>query len=265
MKRPNLVDLQRNIFKGVKENYRQNEDSNFANFLLRIRNGTYTKDDICIINSRLLKNFKNINMNNIINLVSHNKVAHVINEQELNKIKEKTYIYEAEYIKIGNESDMAKKLQEELKYQFTQKGINSLSLKCSTRVMLLKNIDVEKGLVNGALGTIDKINNNEIHVKFDNGINYIVTKVTWDLEVHDTKVSAIQIPLIPAYALTHHKVQSLSLDTAILDLKDCFCEHQIYVALSRLRNIENLYIKSFDETKIKINVKMKNFLDKLSE
>jgi ATP-dependent exoDNAse (exonuclease V) alpha subunit len=45
-----------------------------------------------------------------------------------------------------------------------------------------------------------------------------------------------------------------------MDLEDCFCEHQIYVALSRVRKLENIYIKSFDEQKIKVNETVKEYL-----
>ena len=82
----------------------------------------------------------------------------------------------------------------------------------------------------------------------------------WELEMDNCKVTANQLPLMLSYALTIHKTQSITLDAAILDLADCFCEHQVYVALSRLRNLDGVYLKSFNPKKIMINQKMANYL-----
>ena len=252
-KKGNIIEL--------TENFRQKGDTHFINLLLRIRNGTFTKDDISVINSRLVHKYPNIDTSKMIHLVSANKNAQSINEEQIYNIEKDTFNFKAFY----NTSDKNKTIEDillkELQSQFKQKGIDNLSLKQGARVMLIKNLDTEIGLVNGALGTIDSINKDFVIVKFDN--NYekqIISRVSWDLEMDDCIVSANQIPLMLAYSLTIHRCQSLSLDNAILDLAMCFCDHQIYVALSRLRSLDGLYIKSFNPSKIKINDKMKDFL-----
>jgi ATP-dependent DNA helicase PIF1 len=63
-----------------------------------------------------------------------------------------------------------------------------------------------------------------------------------------------------AYALTTHKLQGITLDSAILDLATAFCNGQVYVALSRVKSFNGLYLKSFNPSKIKVNEKMKEFL-----
>jgi len=54
-----------------------------------------------------------------------------------------------------------------------------------------------------------------------------------------------QIPLIIAYALTIHKSQSLTLETATLELGQCFAPHQAYVALSRLQSRKGMHLHSY--------------------
>jgi ATP-dependent exoDNAse (exonuclease V) alpha subunit len=50
-----------------------------------------------------------------------------------------------------------------------------------------------------------------------------------------------QIPLIPAYALTIHRSQGLTLDRVCVDLHQRIFEHgQFYVAVSRVRTAEGL-------------------------
>ena len=66
-----------------------------------------------------------------------------------------------------------------------------------------------------------------------------------------------------AYSITIHRSQSLSLDSAILDLADCFCDHQVYVALSRIRTLDGVYLKSFDPRKITVDQKLLEFVNNI--
>ena len=130
--------------------------------------------------------------------------------------------------------------------------------------MLLRNIDVQIGLINGSIGTIIEIKNKIPIVKFDNGITTPIDKLSFELEINNNKVTASQIPLMLAYSLSIHKCQGLSLDNAIMDLNNCFCNHQIYVALSRIRTINGLLLKSFDPMKITVDKKIIKYLEPLN-
>ena len=91
-------------------------------------------------------------------------------------------------------------------------------------VMLRRNIDTKTGLVNGAIGTVQKIGATYVKVKFDH-INdpYNVEMVKSRFMVmKNFFVYRKQFPLILAYAVTIHKCQGLSLDCAIVDLSDRF-------------------------------------------
>lgn len=244
----------------LKENFRQKEDSVFTDLLLRIRDGTFTQNDISILKKRLTLKFNN----NILTLVSTNKQAQIINDFNLNKIKEKSVKFSAEFKTTGNNTNLEKILKKELEQQLKQKGIIELELKKGARVMLIKNIDVENGLVNGTLGTIVSFekDNNYPTVLFDNfNKEKLIEPQSVSLELDECIATVKQIPLMLAYAITHHKSQSLTLDSAVLDLGNCFTEGQVYVALSRLRSLDGLYLKSFDENKIKINEKMNKYMN----
>ncbi|GHU51338.1 hypothetical protein FACS189459_6890 [Bacilli bacterium] len=58
---------------------------------------------------------------------------------------------------------------------------------------------------------------------------------------------------MPAYAITIHKSQGMTLDAAIVDCKNIFACGQLYVALSRVRDVENLKIINFDPKKIMVS------------
>jgi ATP-dependent DNA helicase PIF1 len=75
-----------------------------------------------------------------------------------------------------------------------------------------------------------------------------------------------QIPLILAWALTIHKAQGATLDLAEIDVGSGIFEcGQTYVALSRIKSLEGLYLTSFDASKIRIHKKVKEYYGKLSE
>jgi ATP-dependent exoDNAse (exonuclease V) alpha subunit len=109
--------------------------------------------------------------------------------------------------------------------------------------MLRRNIDNSSGLVNGALGTVISIKAHHITVQFDGMTQpYPVERVKGRFVVlKNVFVQRKQFPLILAFAVTVHKCQGLSLDCAIMDLsKQVFCAGMVYVALSRVRQMDEV-------------------------
>lgn len=248
----------------LTKNFRQSTDPVFINLLSRIRLGNHNQEDITLLKNKCAnfeKELKNLTNKKItpVHLVATNKKAQIINESNLKKLPGKEFKYTATFNNSGSSKECIDILKRELDSQFKQKGLLELSLRHGARVMLIKNLDVSSGLVNGAIGTITNLTPDSINVLFDNGEHKIITQVDWDLEMNNNVVRAKQIPVILAYSITIHKSQSLTIDYAVLELSECFCEHQTYVALSRVRNFNGLLLKSFDEKKIVINKKMKDF------
>ena len=133
-----------------------------------------------------------------------------------------------------------------------------VSLAVGCRVMLRRNIDETVGLVNGAIGTVMGIYSTRtcISIKFDHidvpcDIERVTTRfmLSKNLYIHRK-----QFPLILSYAITIHKCQGLSLDTAIIDLlTDVFGDGMAYVALSRVRTLNGLHLLSFDPLSVKVS------------
>jgi GTPase SAR1 family protein len=242
----------------LKENFRQSSDVRYIDILTRIRTGLHTKDDMDVLKSRL----NDKTDDDMIHLVSSNKKAQEINKSRMNLINSDDHVFETRYTRSGNE-ETCDLLERELQSQFVQKGTERLILKSGCKVILIKNLNIERGLVNGSIGTIQEIINDNISIKFDNGIKEIITRVDWELELDNSKVICTQIPLMLAYSLTVHKCQSLSLDKAVLDLADCFCNHMVYVALSRVKSLDGVYLKTFNENKITVNKKLLEYIDSI--
>jgi ATP-dependent DNA helicase PIF1 len=143
-----------------------------------------------------------------------------------------------------------------------------MKLKIGSQVMCIVNIQSDTGieLCNGSQGIVTAFC--EItgapRVKFNNGIERIMTRNVW---VSD-KIPGIgvsQIPLILAWALTIHKSQGATMDAAEIDVGSGIFEcGQTYVALSRVKSLDGLYLTSFDAKRIRINKKVKDFYESLT-
>ena len=122
--------------------------------------------------------------------------------------------------------------------------------------MLRRNIDTKHGLVNGSIGTITAITLQCITVKFDHIAEpYPVERVKSKfMLMRSFYIYQKQFPLILAYAVTIHKCQGLSLNSAIIDLSSkVFSPGMAYVALSRVRSLDGLYLTDFDPSSIMVS------------
>ena len=156
-------------------------------------------------------------------------------------------------------------------YEYMVINVNfdkKLTLKEGAQVMCVANIDMQNEktpVCNGSQGIVEKIDETDglPIVRFKNGRSMKIGYHIWQSEKIPT-VGVKQIPLILAWAITIHKSQGASLDMAEIDIgKGIFECGQTYVALSRLRSMDGLYLKSFDLSKITINKKVRDFYDAL--
>lgn len=141
--------------------------------------------------------------------------------------------------------------------------VNKLELKVGAQVMLIANIDTEAGFVNGRLGIVKQLNTNTVTVCFKGGIIREIGRHEWKLE-NDEKISRSQIPLILAYAITIHKSQGSTLDSAYIDIGSSVFEYgQAYVALSRVKSLDALYLHAYSRYSIKAHPKVVEYYQSL--
>ena len=143
-----------------------------------------------------------------------------------------------------------------------------LELAVGARVMLRRNIDIKAGLVNGAIGTVCSVSSSCVTVQFDHIAEpYDVQQVKSKFMLMKSfYVYRKQFPLILAYAVTIHKCQGLSLDSAIIDLSDqVFAAGMAYVALSRVRSLSGLHLLALDRKAFSISVPSLKEVNRLRE
>jgi ATP-dependent DNA helicase PIF1 len=145
---------------------------------------------------------------------------------------------------------------------------DEILLKIGAQVMCIVNIDLptEEILCNGSQGIVTGFTENNLPiVKFKNGIELIMIRHIWASE-NIPGIGISQIPLILAWALTIHKSQGSTLELAEIDVGSGIFEcGQTYVALSRIKSLNGLYLTSFDASKIRIHKKVKEFYEKIKK
>lgn len=186
--------------------------------------------------------------------------------------------YKIKYIK---DVEMTKR-EKEIREQFTEHDIKieldflagnlmcekEMKIKIGSRVMCIINIKSEAGdilICNGSQGIVKEFC--EVtgcpKVKYNNGIEIVMTRHIWESD-KIPGIGVLQVPLILSWALTIHKSQGATLDAAEIDVGSCIFEcGQTYVALSRVKSLNGLYLTSFDARKIRINKKVKEFYESL--
>lgn len=178
-------------------------------------------------------------------LYTHNADVDSINKWELEKL-------EGDYQKYELEREGPDGLVSMLENSCLV--AETLKLKKGANVMFVKN-DFDQGYVNGTLGkVVDFSGFGTPVVKINQGDKIQVYPKSWRLkEMGKTKAEIKQIPLRLAWAITVHKSQGMTLDCADIDLSKAFEEGMGYVALSRVKSLDGISLRGFNETALKVS------------
>lgn len=226
----------------LKKVYRQ-DNRFFLRLLDSVRLNRADFDDLEDLNERYLPDFQPEDF--FITLSARNYSVDHINQRKIDSIPLPAQTYMA---KITGDFPATRYPTEAV-----------LSLKLDAQVMFIKN-DPEKQFVNGTIGKIVKLEDNNITVMVEEGQNkprYIeVGKVEWEVlkyEINpgnpekietETLGTFTQYPLKLAWAITIHKSQGKTFDKVVIDLGTGAFEYgQTYVALSRCRTLEGIVLK----------------------
>lgn len=258
--------------------YRFN-DLRYFELLSRFRIAEPSQEDIDLIKSRLSARPDPENPIKPTILYSKNIDVDSYNQSELNKLETKSFLFKCNDTYLPIKKNLKTIFKEYYEALFDEAIPPSIELKVGAQVILKYNIRLEDKLANGSRGVIteikklgdatqsekislkelcqgDKHLNTEINtmvkVKFLNGMEIFVPWCIWEIHDDFVKAQRNQIPLVLGWATTIHKSQGQTIDYVTTKIgKDVFLDGQMYVALSRLKNLESLFVIEFDPNKLK--------------
>ena len=282
------LNLWRNFtFDELTINQRQVGDKNAAwkDMLYRIRIGTHTADDIKILSDRcisislnaqspddILSDIQTYYLNLASPPVCFTPTCKMSNRFNHGILKKEHPTYENAVAKdeidcksksqIKNAKQAVEKLDKLDDPRNTAGLEKTIPLAVGVEIMLRQNLDVTKGLFNGAIGEVIGLQRKtdstiaKLQIQFEKAIQPVeLTRVKRKIKLFEgAYLHREQFPICICYAMTIHKSQCLTLDSAMMDLgRTIFAESQAYVALSRVTSLEGLHMINFNPRKIIVN------------
>lgn len=257
--------------------YRQN-DPVYQNILNQIREGKLKRSSNQVLLHQVGKEIPKDCLIRPTKLFPTRNMVDCINMNEMNKLAGREYEYKIKYhtdleITASERTirlDYTKEqIQTELMYlKSNLRCDETVKLKIGAQVMCIVNIQLSNGdlLCNGAQGIVVDISPQGLPiVKYNNGYQMTMSYFVWQSELIPG-VGLSQIPLVLAWAMTIHKAQGSTLELSEIDAGTGIFEcGQTYVALSRVKSLEGLYLSSFDARRIRVNRKVQEFYAMLKE
>lgn len=217
-------------------------DSRFIELLNNLRHNQPTSDDIHILNQFYRTPEQIRQLREVITLTTHNWKADDMNRRALEALPTPACYFDSII-----EDDFPENM-----YPVSPR----LALKVGAQIMFIRN-DSEAGMYyNGKLATVTKISGDTVTVLMaGSDTHYTLQRALWENKkykvaeetkdlVEEVTGTFSQYPVKLAWAITVHKSQGLTFDKAIIDVGAAFADGQVYVALSRLRSLDGLILRS---------------------
>ena len=190
-------------------------------------------------------------------LTPTNEDSLAVNEEVLQLLPGEEKIYDSADEVVSDGDDETDQYTVEFLNSITPSGMppHRLKLKVGAVVMLLRNLDLKKGLCNGTRLVVKALHNKVIDAEVVTGVasgkRVFIPRI--QLTPSDTGLPFIlsrrQFPLRLAYSMTINKAQGQTFEKVGLYLqRPCFSHGQLYVAFSRARAFADIKVKILETT-----------------
>jgi ATP-dependent DNA helicase PIF1 len=253
----------------LKKIYRQS-DATYVKMLNQIRRGKLSKKSYALLQERVREPPAEEALV-ATQLVPRRREADAINQEAMKHLDGESQVYTMRRAKDmpmskadTNELVDTSPTAQEAEVSRLRENVmvdDQLELKIGAQVMCVANIDMEgpRPIVNGSQGIVREFRDGLPLVEFRDGQAHVMGRHVWPSETIPG-VGVEQVPLIHAWAITIHKAQGVTLDMAEIDAGSGVFEcGQTYVALSRVKSLEGLYLTELDPARIRVNRKVQEF------
>ncbi|XP_065058005.1 uncharacterized protein LOC135685854 isoform X1 [Rhopilema esculentum] len=230
---------------------KRQDDETFQHMLSTIRLGKTNSEIDHILRSKVVSidDIDAIDLSNAAIICSFRRERNHWNSIFLDKLDTEPFTFDATDSDVtGN--PLSEAVRKKIRSYHKERLEDTLALKVGARVVLTKNIDVEHGWLNGTIANVVSIRQNYITIEnVKTGRKTVVTRMKQSLSFPGSAVQYVrtQFPLLLGWALTVHKVQGMTLEKAYILLnKNFFASGQAYVALSRVKSLDNLHLLDYD-------------------
>lgn len=253
---------------------RHKGDDRYFHMLNRIRIGEANSRDI---EALLARNGLPVPLSDGIRpiyMFATNKDTNSKNQEEYNKINGvETLInaFDSVLIKVGkswsNTADYTVNQARTETENQTQKVPEVLGLKVGAQYYITVNINQKKKLLNGtACIFLQMAPSGQAVVAYSGGIAALDMKpFTFLFGYGKYCLHRMQYPLKLGYAMTIHYSQGATLERAVIDTSGVFACAQVYVALSRVKSLDGVYLVGFEEKHIRVSKAVKEFYGDLTD
>lgn len=231
-------------------------DAEFLDVLNLVRAGTANDEVRRFLDARLIDESEEIEGTR---LYPHRAKADAYNHRRLESIPGSMHFFETQYMGDRRAIESAKR---------SLPIPEVLQLKEGALVMMRKNDASEERLfVNGSLGYVRGIEEDALTIALLSGEEVTVEPQKFSTLDGDGNelAAAWNFPVTLAWATTIHKAQGASLDRMIVDLSALWEPGQAYVALSRVRSADGLFIERWSASSIRAEPMVTAFYDAMAD
>ncbi|MEN9342546.1 MAG: hypothetical protein RIR24_133 [Actinomycetota bacterium] len=252
-------------------------DGHFKDILNSIRDGSCTQEMIDELNRLAVRPLPH---DDILRLATINRTVDQVNISRLSQIADKPKVF------------MASASGDLKAFEKVKPADERLELKLGAQVMFIKNDDSSpfkdsdgsaiRRWVNGTIGTVVEFKSDSHIVVEVDGERLDVGRATWEKvryeldEFFDEDINKVeevlvavpvaefkQFPLRLAWGVTIHKSQGQTYDEVMIDMgAGAFAPGQTYVALSRVRSLQGLYLsRPIRMSDVKIDARVLAFMN----
>jgi ATP-dependent DNA helicase PIF1 len=193
-------------------------------------------------------------------LYPHRRSVDAFNIEKLHELDGKLWEIETLYTGTKGNVEMMKKKAPIPEVLLVKKGA----------IVMIRRNDISHGekqmkYVNGSLGYVREISEEEMQIDLFTGRTITLTKQSFEMFNGDGKgiAEAFNFPINLAWASTIHKAQGATLDRVLVHLQSLWEPGQAYVALSRTRSGDDLYINGWSPSSIIVEPLVKEFYERL--